>query len=108
MVNAGQQYWKACWVQALAGSNPASSAHPDQARWNRASSAFRRKFRSSLIPSLIRSRSTLRRGVVSVPEQPADLLGDITADGVDEVLVALGHGGTGPSHERHRRRGRDT
>jgi hypothetical protein len=25
-VNGGQQCWKACWVQALAGSNPASSA----------------------------------------------------------------------------------
>ena len=25
-VNAGQHCWKACWVQALAGSNPASSA----------------------------------------------------------------------------------
>jgi len=25
-VNAGQHCWKACWVQALSGSNPASSA----------------------------------------------------------------------------------
>src|SRR5215470_14016296 len=35
MTNSGAQTWKACWVQALAGSNPASSANHDLVeRWN--------------------------------------------------------------------------
>src|SRR5262249_17159317 len=49
-MNAGAHTWKACWVQALAGSNPASSATSDQAI---------HKPRSCVRPGLARLRSLI-------------------------------------------------
>jgi hypothetical protein len=49
--------------------------------------------------------TVVRPVIVDVPEEPTDLFGDIAADGVDQVLIPLGHGRVGPAHDCHRRGG---
>jgi len=44
--------------------------------------------------------------IVGVPQKSADLLGDIAADGVDQVLIPPGHGRARPPHDCHRGRRR--
>jgi hypothetical protein len=72
--------WKAGWVQALAGSNPASSA-PSQQEKRR--------------PDLTGPGDGFE-GVVSVglwrgPEEPADSTRHLLPDRIGYVLVARGH-----------------
>ena len=97
----GKATWKAGWVQALAGSNPASSA----ARLGRSPTvmgtpgpkiAERSQFWSQLSP--------LPRFVGgSGPDEPVNTGGDFMPDRVGDVLVAGSHRGAGPAHDPHQR-----
>ena len=60
--------WKAGWVHALAGSNPASSAHPDQAQ-RRAPSTDRGR----ATPSRLRSQLASLDAFLVGPQQASDL-----------------------------------
>src|SRR5215203_4903746 len=94
--------WKAGWVQALAGSNPASSAsltRPFSLRsWERT---------VPRLPSgLSFGLSCLRcPGVVgsSGPDESVNTGSHFMADRVGDVLVAGSHRGAGPAHDPHHR-----
>jgi hypothetical protein len=90
----GQATWKASWVHALAGSNPASSA-PGQHK---------------KAPPDLRGPGGGFADVVSVlvsvglwrrPEEPADSARDLMPDGIGYVLVARGHRRRRPAHHAH-------
>src|SRR5690606_22130391 len=93
--------WKACWVHALGGSNPPSSASLTRANAGAVPSAVTAPGGSVSVSVSVRvypHRSTL----LFYPDQPADALGDVAADWVGDVLVSLGHRCGRPAHDAHR------
>jgi hypothetical protein len=91
--------WKAGWVHALAGSNPASSAPSQHKKAPPGPQRSRRRFcgRSlSFRVSVLVSVGLWRR-----PEEPADSARDLMPDGLGYVLVARGHRRRRPAHHAH-------
>src|SRR5829696_2827800 len=86
--------WKAGWVQALAGSNPASSA-PSQHK-KAPPGPHRSKRRFAAVVSVLVSV-----GLSPGPEEPADSARDLMPDGIGYMLVAGGHRRRRPAHHAH-------
>src|SRR5512132_674092 len=91
--------WKAGWVHALAGSNPASSATPTRGN-------------AEVDPSGRRSRPGIVSIFVSIgiddipwirPQQAADPVSHITPNRVGHVLIARRHRRARPPHDAHHR-----
>ena len=89
--------WKACWVNALGGSNPPSSATLTSET-------------SKARPASCRGTGPLVSVVVSIgtgtgpfigPQQTADLVGHLPADRVRDVLISGRHRRARPSHDAH-------
>ena len=76
--------WKACWVNALGGSNPPSSAPVTSANAKRAARG------STTEPALVSVLVSLviLDGSLVGPQQTADLVRYLPADRVRDVLVA--------------------
>jgi hypothetical protein len=88
--------WKAGWVHALAGSNPASSA-PSQRR-KPPLGPHRFEWRFAAVVSVLVSVG-FGRG----PKQPAHSVCDLVPDGIGYMLVARGHRRRRPAHHTHDR-----
>ena len=89
--------WKACWVHALAGSNPASSAAVIRA--NAEADLSRRRSRPGIVSIVVSI------GIVDTvslrPQQAADPVGHITPDRIRHVLIARRHRRARPPHDAH-------
>jgi hypothetical protein len=86
--------WKACWVHALAGSNPASSALVSKG--NRRPDLTGEGGGFAAIVSVLVSVAICRG-----PQEPADSARDLVPDGIGYVLVARRHGRRRPAHHIH-------
>src|SRR4249919_3816895 len=91
--------WKAGWVNALAGSNPASSAAPT--RGNAEADPSGRRSRPGIVSIFVSI------GIVGPPplrpQQATDPVGHITPDRIRHVLIARGHRRARPPHDTHYR-----
>ena len=85
--------WKACWVNALGGSNPPSSALVTSA--NGKPSAQGQATDRAPVSFVILDR------LLDVPEQTADLVRDLPPDRVRDVLTTRRHRGARPTHDAH-------
>ena len=84
--------WKAGWVHALAGSNPASSAPSQHKKPPPGPQRSRRRFCGR---SLSFSLSWFPAGT----EEPVDSARNLVPDGIGYVLVARGHRRRRPAHQ---------
>ncbi len=88
--------WKAGWVQALAGSNPASSAPPTG---ETPPDLTGPGGGSVAIVSVLVSVGSSGRSVY--PEEAADPVGNLTPNGIGYVLIARSHRRPRPAHDAH-------
>jgi len=87
--------WKACWVQALGGSNPPSSATLTSTNARLAAMRTSGQHARSLSSRLIRRPTS--------PDEAADALGNVTPNCARDVLVAGCHRRGRPAHQAHHR-----
>ena len=89
--------WKACWVNALGGSNPPSSASLTSANAKRAAHGITDD--PALVSVLV--SFVILDGSLVGPQQTADLVRNLPPDRVRDVLVARRHRGARPAHDAH-------
>jgi hypothetical protein len=91
--------WKAGWVQALAGSNPASSAA--LTRGNAEGDPSGRRSRPGIVSIVV--SIVIVHTLPLRPQQAADPVGHITPNWIRHVLIARRHRRARPPHDAHHR-----
>src|SRR5215208_4176038 len=91
--------WKAGWVHALAGSNPASSATPTRGNASHPDSCPL----PSVDPGRSFGLSWFGLGLFGYPDEAAYPGSNVSPNGIGHVLIAGSHRGTRPPHNPHAR-----